>query len=43
VLGTVWGGVLMQTCKVGNGAVPVFNEDNSLAHFFALALQLHHE
>ena len=25
------------------GAVPVFNEDKSLAHFFALALQLHRD
>ena len=43
VLGTVWGAALMQTSKVWIGAVPVFKEDKSLAQFFALALQLHHD
>jgi hypothetical protein len=41
VLGTVWGAASMQTRKVWIGAVPVFNEDESLSHlfyFFLLAL-----
>jgi hypothetical protein len=39
----VWGAASMQTSKVWIGAVPVFNEDNSIARSLLLALQLHHD
>ena len=31
-LGTLWGAAPIQTCQVGIGAVPVFNEDRHLTH-----------